>query len=178
MWQDAVGDPWPPDRAVEAVADASWVHVAALTRTDFPVDSLAALARERRLLVDAQGLLRTADLGPLRTDAEIGDVLHHVAILKLNDEEAETLVGGADPERLRELGVPEVVLTLGSAGSVVVTETRLERIPTPLLDGLVDPTGAGDTYCSAYLASRARGADPVEAARVASAETSRFLARG
>jgi sugar/nucleoside kinase (ribokinase family) len=178
MWQDAVGDPWPPDRAVEAVADASWVHVAALTRTDFPVDSLAALARERRLLVDAQGLLRTADLGPLRTDAEIGDVLHHVAILKLNDEEAETLVGGADPERLRELGVPEVVLTLGSAGSVVVTETRLERIPTPLFDGLVDPTGAGDTYSGVYLASRARGADPVEAARFASAETSRFLARG
>jgi len=178
MSQDAVGDPWTPDRTVEAVADASWVHVAALTRTDFPGDSLAALAPERRLLVDAQGLLRTPEVGPLRTDAAIGDILRYVAILKLNDEEAETLVGSADPGRLRSLGVPEVVLTLGSQGSVVVTEDQLERVPAPALEGVVDPTGAGDTYSAAYLASRALGADPVEAARTAAAETSRFLSRG
>lgn len=175
MWQDAVGDPWPPERALEGAADAAWVHVAALTRTDFPEESLEALGSGRSLLVDAQGLLRTADLGPLRTDAAVGDILRHVAILKLDDGEAETLAGSLDPARLRALGVPEVLLTLGSDGSVVVTAAHVEHVPATFVDGDVDPTGAGDTYAAAYLATRASGADPVEAARVAAAEVAVFL---
>ena len=124
MWQDAVGDPWTPEQAVEAAADALWINVCALTRTDFPADTLAALAADgRQLLVDLQGLVRTATVGPLHTDEHIGDVLRHVEVLKLNDEEAETLIGSADPERLHSLAVPEVVLTLGSKGAWVVTPT-------------------------------------------------------
>ena len=115
MWQDAVGDPWTPAQAVAAAGDAVWVDVCALTRTDFPAETLAALAAdERQLLVDLQGLVRTATIGPLHTDEHIGDVLRHVEVLKLNDEEAETLVGNAEPEKLLDLGVPEVILTLGS----------------------------------------------------------------
>jgi len=179
MSQDAVGDPWTPAQAVASLGDAEWIDVCALTRTDFLPETIAAIAAEgRHVLVDAQGLVRTPAIGPLGTDGEIGDALRHVAVLKLNDEEAETLVGSADPGRLRSLGVPEVVLTLGSQGSVVVTEDQLERVPAPALEGVVDPTGAGDTYSAAYLASRALGADPVEAARTAAAETSRFLSRG
>ena len=117
MWQDAVGDPWTPQHAVGAAGDAPWIDVCALARTDFPPETLAALADEgRQLLVDAQGLVRTAAVGPLHTDGDIGDVLRYFEVLKLNDEEAETLVGSADPEGLRALGVPEVLLTLGSRG--------------------------------------------------------------
>ena len=66
MRQDSVGEPWSTERALEAAADATWVHVGALVRTDFPPETLAALATEgRRLLLDAQGLVRTAALGPL-----------------------------------------------------------------------------------------------------------------
>ena len=176
MWQDAVGDPWTPEQAVEAAADAVWINVCALTRTDFPADTLAALAADgRRLLVDLQGLVRTATVGPLHTDQHIGDVLHHVEVLKLNDEEAETLVGSADPERLHSLGVPEVVLTLGSKGAWVVTPDLVEHVPAVPVDGDVDPTGAGDTYSVTYIVQRAAGAEPVEAARVAAATVSTFL---
>jgi sugar/nucleoside kinase (ribokinase family) len=126
MWQDAVGDPWPPERAVEAAGEATWIDVCALTRTDFPPETLAALAADaRRLLVDAQGLVRTATVGLLRTDEHIGDVLRHIDVLKLNDEEAETLVGSAEPEGLRALGVPEVILTVGSHGASAVTVAEL-----------------------------------------------------
>ncbi len=122
MRQDAVGDPWTPAQAVAAAGDAIWVDVCALTRTDFPAETLAALAADgRRLLVDLQGLVRTATIGPLHTDEHIGDVLRHVEVLKLNDEEAETLVGSAEPETLLDLGVPEVILTLGSQGAWVIT---------------------------------------------------------
>ena len=102
MWQEAVGDPWSVDRSVEAAGDATWVNVCALTRTDFPPETLAALARDgRQLLVDAQGLVRTATLGPLQRDEHIGDVLGHIEVLKLNDDEAKVLVGSAEPERLQ-----------------------------------------------------------------------------
>jgi sugar/nucleoside kinase (ribokinase family) len=176
MRQDAVADSWPAPRAVEAAADAQWVNVASLVRTDFPPETLAALAREgRRILVDAHGLVRTAALGSLRTDGEIGDALRHVSILKLNDEEAETLVGSADPVDLRALGVPEVLLTLGSNGAYVVTQDALEHVEAEVIEGLVDPTGAGDTFSSGYLVARARGADVVEATRAATKIVAAFL---
>jgi len=178
MRQDAVGEPWTPQDALGDVEDAGWIHVGALVRSDFPEETLAALAEGgRRLLVDAQGLVRTPALGPLRTDGEIGDALRYVTILKLNDEEAETLAGSADPERLRSLGVPEVILTLGSQGSFVVTETRIDRVSATEVAGPVDPTGAGDTFSAAYLNARAAGFRPVEAARAASATVAAFLAQ-
>lgn len=176
MRQDAVGDPWPADRAVEAAGEASWVNVCALTRTDFPAETLAALAAGgRRLLVDAQGLVRTPALGPLQRDEHIGDVLGHVEVLKLNDDEAKVLVGSAEPEKLRPLGVPEIVLTLGSRGAWVVTPGLIEHVPAVPVDGEVDPTGAGDTYSVTYLVQRVAGAEPVEAARIAAETVSDFL---
>jgi sugar/nucleoside kinase (ribokinase family) len=176
MWQDAVGDPWTPEQAVEAVADVPWVNVCALTRTDFPPETLAALSEGRRLLVDLQGLVRTPTVGPLQTDEHIGDVLHHIDMLKLNDEEAETLVGSAEPERLLELGIAEVILTLGSRGAWVVTSELVEHVPAVEVEGPVDPTGAGDSYSVTYLVRRAAGAEPVEAARSAAETVAAFLA--
>jgi sugar/nucleoside kinase (ribokinase family) len=177
MRQDALGDPWAPEQAVAAAADATWIDVCALARSDFPPKTLAALAGDdRRLVVDVQGLVRTATIGPLHRDRHIGDVLRHIDVLKLNDEEAEVLVDSAEPVKLHALGVPEVVLTLGSRGAWVVTPGRVEHVPAVPVDGSVDPTGAGDTYTAVYLVQRAEGAEPVEAARVAAATVSAFLA--
>jgi len=176
MSQDAVGDAWSPERALGAVADAIWVHVGALVRTDFPAATLGAIASGgRRLLVDAQGLVRTPVLGPLRMDGEIGDALQHIAMLKLNDEEATALVGSADPNRLGSLGVPEVLLTLGSRGSLVITPDSAELVPIVEVDGPADPTGAGDTFSASYLTQRSRGAEPLEAARAATETVAEFL---
>ena len=155
---------------------AEWVNVCALTGTDFPSETLAALTADgRRLIVDLQGLVRTATIGPLHTDGQVGDALRHVEVLKLNDEEAETLVGSAEPHALRALGVPEVLLTLGSQGAWVITPESAEHVAAVPVGGAVDPTGAGDTYSVTYLVQRVAGAEPVEAARVAAATVSAFL---
>jgi len=177
MRQDAVGDPWTPAQAVSAAGDAEWVDVGALVRTDFSPETLAALAAGgRRLLVDAQGLVRTATIGRLNTDGDIGDALEHIEILKLNDEEAETLVGSANPGALRALGVPEIVLTLGAHGSWVITPDLIEHVRAIEMEGPVDPTGAGDTYSVTYLMQRAAGGEPVEAARSAAETVAAILA--
>lgn len=176
MHLDAVGKSWSPDDAVDAVGDAGWIHAGGLVRTDFPDETLATLSgADRKLLVDAQGLVRTAELGPLRTNSDIGDVLGYVTILKLDVEEARTLTGDADPERLRSLGVPEVILTLGPHGSVVVTSDAIQRVDAEELAGVVDPTGAGDTFSAGYLVARAAGAHPVEAGRAATETVAAFL---
>ena len=177
MVQEAVGDPWSAEQAVAAAGDARWVHVGGLVRTDFPPPTLAALAADgRTLLVDAQGLVRTPALGPLKLDGDVGEALAHVAVLKLDTEETQALVGSPEPERLRALGVPEVLLTSGSRGSVVITPNFTQAVQAAKLDAEVDPTGAGDTFGAAYLHSRAQGAEPVEAARAATDAVGSFLA--
>jgi sugar/nucleoside kinase (ribokinase family) len=173
MEVDAIGDPWTEADirgwAGSALGDARWVQVGALLRTDFATATLAALAPDRSLLLDGQGIVRRASAGPLARDAEIDySMLASLRVLKLNEDEATILAGGLEPEALRALGVPEIVLTLGSSGSTVVTETHAERIAPHLVEGVVDPTGAGDSFSAGYLYARASGAEPVEAARAAS----------
>jgi len=63
--------------------------------------------------------------------------------------------------------VPELVITLGSQGAIVRAGGRETRIGTQPLAR--DPTGAGDAFAAAYLASRATGHAPGAAARRATA---------
>ncbi len=178
MRLEAVGDAWSPEDAVQAVGEARWVHVGALLRSDFPRGTLAALAEHSRtLLVDGQGLIRTSALGPLRSNREIGDILKFIAILKLDESEAEMLAGGTSPEILRSLGIPEVIVTLGPRGSMVITQDRADGVPAVDVEGPVDPTGAGDTFSAAYLFARASDAEPVEAARAGTRAATELLAK-
>ena len=72
------GSPWTIEDA-QAVGRAEWVQVGGLTRGDFPADVLAALARDRRLALDGQALVRPAVVGPLVLDADFDPaVLRHV----------------------------------------------------------------------------------------------------
>jgi len=173
MEVDALANPWTPADARgwagRGIGRSDWLLVGAVSRADFPAETLAVLARGRRLLLDGQGLVRPGRTGTLVPDGEFDPaVLRHVAMLKLSEEEAEAVVGGVDERALRELGVPEVLVTFGSRGSLVVADGRVERITARPVSG-VDPTGAGDAFAAAYLSARAVGHRPASAARRASA---------
>jgi sugar/nucleoside kinase (ribokinase family) len=157
-----LGSPWSADDV--GGLDAEWVHVGALFRGEFPAETLAALAVGGvRLSFDGQGLARPARTGPLVLEAEPElSFLRHLSVLKLSEEEALALVGGLDEQSLSELGVPEVLVTLGSRGCVLVAEHRLVRVRADALD--VDPTGAGDAFAAAYVVERSRGRAPRAAA--------------
>jgi sugar/nucleoside kinase (ribokinase family) len=174
---EALGDSWTP-ADLHGLERADWVHVGGLARSDFPAETLAALARERRLSFDGQGLVRPERTGPLELDGDYDPgVLRHVSILKLAEEEAQTLVGDPDEDALRSFGVPEVVVTFGSKGSLVLANGRLERVAAQPAGDEVDPTGAGDAFAAAYLASRSTGHAPVGAARRATALVAGLLER-
>jgi sugar/nucleoside kinase (ribokinase family) len=166
MTVDAIGDPWRRDdvRGVRA----EWVHVGPLLRSDFPADTLAELTRGRRLSLDGQGLVRVSEVGPLRLDDAFDpEVLRHVHVLKLAEEEAHALVGEITEGALASLDVPEVVVTYGPRGSSVFANGVLTHVPAHGIDA--EPTGAGDSFCAAYVASRAVGHRPEAAARRATA---------
>jgi sugar/nucleoside kinase (ribokinase family) len=168
MTVEELGEAWAPSEAHGAAEDAFWVHAAALARSDFPAATLAALARGRRVSFDGQGLTRVPRTGPLELDDDFDrDVLRHVRILKLAEEEAAVL-GALDEDGLRALGVPEIVVTRGASGSLVWWRGRLEPVAAQPVARAPDPTGAGDAFAVAYLAARALGYEPRGAARRAS----------
>jgi sugar/nucleoside kinase (ribokinase family) len=162
------GDVWSPDD-VAGLPHGAWVHVAPLLRGDFPTRALAAIAKGRRVSLDAQGLTRARVPGPLRLEAdpELASLVRHVSILKLAEEEAIALVGGLDADALAALGPPEVVVTFGSRGSLVVAGGTATEVTARHID--TDPTGSGDAFAAAYLAGRASGHAPAAAARRATA---------
>ncbi len=67
MQVEALGDAWLPAE-LPPLPSVRWVHVAPLFRGEFPAETLAALARRCRVSLDAQGLVRAPELGPLRLD--------------------------------------------------------------------------------------------------------------
>jgi sugar/nucleoside kinase (ribokinase family) len=171
----AVGEPWSPDEAETAVGRAEWVQVAPLLRSDFPLETLQALAHGRRLLLDAQGLVRVPETGPLQLDANFDrTMLEHVSILKLAEEEAVAVAGSVDG--VTSLEVPEIVVTLGTRGCVVFAHGRREHVAARALEDAVDPTGAGDAFAAGYLEARAGGHRPASAARRATAVVAGLLA--
>jgi sugar/nucleoside kinase (ribokinase family) len=161
------GDIWTPEDC-DVVPPGGWIHVAPLLRSDFPAETLAALAHGRHLSFDGQGLVRASEPGPLRLDADFDPaVLEHVQILKLAEEEAD-VVGAID-----KLGVPEVLVTFGERGSRVYYKGRSEEVGAwPVA---VDPTGSGDAFSAAYLAGRSQGLAPVSAARQATGVVAALL---
>jgi sugar/nucleoside kinase (ribokinase family) len=176
MRVEAIGRPWndgdDPERALQR---AEWVHVAPLLRGDFPAETLERIARRRRVLLDGHGLVRARRLGPLTLDPDFDpSLLRHVSILKLAEEEAQAILGDGGLEELRGLGVPEIVVTFGAGGSLVVTRETAARVTARPARG--DPTGAGDAFSVAYLSARAAGHRPISAARRASALVSSLLA--
>jgi sugar/nucleoside kinase (ribokinase family) len=178
---DELGEPWSAAEArgwlTRTLADADWVHAGALTRADFPPETLAALARGRVLSLDGQGLVRRAAVGDVVLDSDYDpDVLRHVRVLKLARDELEALELELTERSLGSLGVREVVVTLGQAGAVVYADGLAEHVPTIPLAG-IDPTGAGDSWTTAYLCFRRRRHSPVSAARLANGAVGAVLGR-
>ena len=71
----AAGDVWLPRDVPALPASVDWVHVSPLLRSDFPTETLAAIATGRSVLFDGQGLVRPASLGPLVLDADFDPAL-------------------------------------------------------------------------------------------------------
>ena len=115
-------------------------------------------------------------LGSLLSDDFSLDVVTYLSgkgTLKVNEHEMEVLTGHKEVKQaafqLAEWGVKEVLITLGSLGSVIFAEGCFYRIPAYPPKNIVDATGCGDTYVTGYLYMRNKGASYEEAGCFAAA---------
>lgn len=155
--------------------EAKFFHLGSLLSDDFSLDVVKLLSGKGKLAVDAQGYLREVrgeQVYP--TDwKDKREALKYIDILKVNEHEAEVLTGFKDFKQaalqLAEWGVKEVLLTLGSLGSIIYAESTFYKIPAYPAKNVVDATGCGDTYSMGYLYMRNKGASYEEAGCFAAA---------
>lgn len=166
-------DPFTLDSVRGVKSD--YIVLGSLLADDFPLEVVSYLHGCGTVVLDAQGYLREVrgtDVVPCRWERK-DEFLKYIDILKVNEHEAEVLTGETDLRRaammLHEQGVSEVLLTLGSYGSIVAADGTLYDIPVIPERKKVDATGCGDSYVLGYLYRRAQGSCPREAALFASA---------
>lgn len=150
-------------------------HLGPLLADDMPVELIRMLASKGSVSLDVQGYLREVrneKVCPIDWQ-EKREALQHVAILKANEYEMEVLTGHTDVRMgakiLSDWGVKEVVITLGSMGSVLYMDSIFYDIPAYKPSAVVDATGCGDTYMAGYLYQRIKGAGLQEAGEFAAA---------
>lgn len=103
------------------------------------------------------------------------EVLEGLYLITPNELEAENLTGVKiettedalkASDLLKAKGVQNVIITLGSAGSLVCTQTESSFVPALKVDA-VDTTAAGDVYNGALVTSLSEGKSLFEAAEFA-----------
>ena len=150
-------------------------HLGSLLADDFSLDVVKYLSTKGILAVDAQGYLREVrgeKVYPIDWTDKV-EALKYIDILKVNEHEMEVLTGQTDIKQaalqLAEWGVKEVLITLGSLGSIIYAEGTFHKIPAYPPKDIVDATGCGDTYATGYLYMRNKGASYEEAGCFAAA---------
>lgn len=155
--------------------DAQIYLLGALLADDFPNEVVKHLSTKGLVAIDSQGYLR--EVRDTRVFAvnweDKKEVLKYTHFLKANEEEMEVLTGYKDirpaARQLYNWGVREVIITLGSMGSVIYDGSRYYQIPAYHAREVVDATGCGDTYMTGYLYKRALGESIEESARFGAA---------
>ena len=169
----AFAGPFAPDEI--PVINARVTIITPLMAGEVDRAIVAGVAARSRVGLDVQGFVRVPRGETLVTVpwAEMPEVLAHVTYIKLDDAEAEVLVGETDLKRaaaaVARFGPREVVLSHGR-GLVVWADGQIHEAPFAPLD-VRGRTGRGDTCFASYVAARLRMAPPM-ACRFAAAVTS------
>ncbi len=130
-----------------------------LAQLEIPIPTVTAAA-QRAKEAGARVVLNPAPAAPLPAD-----LLEAVDIATPNETELSILTGMptdttsdvvAAGERLLEMGVGDVVATVGSKGAVHIDGSGSTSYPSLLVDA-VDSTGAGDAFNAGLVVAMSRG---------------------
>lgn len=155
--------------------EAKVFHLGSLLSDDFSAEVVKYLSTKGLVSIDAQGYLREVVGEEVHAidwkDKE--EMLSCTDILKVNEHEMEVITNSKNPRtvamKLSDYGVREVIVTLGSFGSLIYAEGKFYEIPAFEPKEVVDATGCGDTYSTGYLYCRMQGMGYEEAGRFAAA---------
>jgi len=90
-------------------------------------------------------------------------LLIRVDMLVINDEEARMLTNERNfaraARKLQDMGPKWIVIKKGQHGALLFHETRIFSAPGLVLNDVIDPTGAGDTFVGALIGYLAQSND-------------------
>ena len=169
----AKADPFTIDEMRDL--EAKVFHLGSLLDDDFSPEVVKYLSTKGFISIDVQGYLREVrGDGVFSVDwRDKEEILECTDILKLNEHEMEVISNLKNPRsvalKLAETGVREVIITLGSYGSLIYADHKFYEIPAYKPAEVVDATGCGDTYSTGYLYCRSQGMDYAESGKFAAA---------
>ena len=158
---------------IDSVADIIKSSGILLLQLEIPMDAVVHAA-EIAYNAGVQVVLNPAPAAVLPAE-----LLKCVSILIPNETEASAISGidinnfetaAAAAERLKGMGVREVIITMGSRGSVVC-DGDCTFVPAVKVNA-VDTTAAGDTFCGGVCVALSEGKDLLEAVKFATAASS------
>lgn len=158
---------------IDSVADIIKSSGILLLQLEIPMDAVVRAA-EIAFEAGVQVVLNPAPATSLPAE-----LLKCVSILIPNETEASAISGidinnletaSAATERLKGMGVREVIITMGSRGSMVC-DGECTFVPAVKVNA-VDTTAAGDTFCGGVCVALSEGKDLSEAVKFATAASS------
>lgn len=158
---------------IDSVADIIKSSGILLLQLEIPMDAVVHAA-EIAYNAGVQVVLNPAPAAALPAE-----LLKCVSILIPNETEASAIssidinnfeTAAAAAERLKGMGVREVIITMGSRGSVVC-DGDCTFVPAVKVNA-VDTTAAGDTFCGGVCVALSEGKDLLEAVKFATAASS------
>ena len=124
--------------------DAKVYHLGSLLSDDFSNEVVEYLAKKGKVSIDVQGYLREVrdeKVYPIDWKDKL-KVLKNTYYLKVNEIEMETITGLKDAHEAAKLlhswGVTEVIITLGSEGSLIYVDDTFYEIPAYAPHEVVD----------------------------------------
>ena len=80
-------------------------------------------------------------------------------------------------KRIASYGVHEIVVKNGSKPCLLLIGNDLIAVPPEPVEGIVDTTGAGDSFNAGYISGRLAGMDPLEAVKLGHRVAGRVICR-
>ena len=105
----------------------------------------------------------------------LDDAMPYIDLFMPSIEEAREIAGAENPEAISKVffqrGVGHVIIKMGKQGCYVCEDARHSGLYIPAYPGVtaVDTTGAGDSFCSGFLAAYAKSVPFLECAKYANA---------
>ncbi len=94
---------------------------------------------------------------------ELKEVMKHVDVITINDEEARQLSGEyalvSAAMKIHEMGPKFVVIKKGEHGALLFSEGKIFSAPALPMARVMDPTGAGDTFAGGFIGYIAKSDD-------------------
>jgi 2-dehydro-3-deoxygluconokinase len=164
-----------PEAAIAAakILYASGISQAISTSAADAVFHAIAVAKRSGVKVAYDTNLRLRLWPPARARAIIEAAIAMADMAFPSREDAEALTGLSDPDAIADhylrLGCPLVAVKCGADGALLATASGVRiRVPAHRVNA-VDATGAGDTFCGAFMARTVLGDDAPRALAYANA---------